>query len=209
MSHPLLGLVHTVDVIRKADADDGAGGVTPDGAETTVYSGRACRLTVATIEDSMRRFGQAGKRGWSVLLEHSPNVVEGDFIRVSWGDPPNDAPPLTGLPTWGKVMTPAGAFQLDSDFATPPTYTDGTYTLAFGAQWVFTHTTGSVNLGGAATDNPWALGAWPDAGDAGGYWVVKYGWGTKDFRVMSARGQIDETGAYHHTSVVTEYEDTD
>jgi len=207
MSHPLLGLVHTVDIIRKADADDGAGGITPGGAETEVYASRACRLTVASIEERIQRFGQAGKRGWSVLLEYSPNIAEGDFVRVTYGDPPNNTPPIPAtLPTWGTVMTPADVQTLDSDLATPPTYTDGTYTLAFGGQWVFTYPGGTIALGGSATDNPWALSGWPDAGDAAGYWEVTYGWGTKDFRVLSARDQIDEVGAYHHTSVITEYE---
>jgi len=213
--HPIYGLVHTATVIRKADADDGAGGIVPGGAETTVYADRRCRCTLLSPEEEMKEFGQAGGKHWRVLMEHSPNVREADFLRIPWGNPANNRPPVlaTVWPTWGKVMTPAGVILLETDAASPPTYTDdtGDYSLEWtGAEWQLTDDAAAdtVALGGLVTDNPWLLGSWPAAGDAGGYWLVEYGWAALDYRVVYAKDQIDEVGGFHHTSIVMELEDT-
>jgi hypothetical protein len=214
--HPLYGLVHIVDVIRKADADDGAGGIVPDGAETTVYADRRCRCTLLSPEEEMKEFGQAGGKHWRVLMEHSPNVREADFLRIPWGNPANNRPPVlaTVWPTWGKVMTPAGVILLETDAASPPTYTDDTGDYGVGCTdmgWVLSDLSGEdsvgVFLGGLVTDNPWLLSGWPAVGNESGYWLVEYGWAALDYRVVYAKDQIDEVGGFHHTSVVMELED--
>jgi len=105
--------------------------------------------------------------------------------------------------------------ELVSDGATVPTYSDGgDYSLAHaGSTWTLTYTpVGAVlALSGDADDNPFALPGWPAAGDSGGYWYVQgsTAWAALDFRVVWVKDQIDEGGAWHHTSIVMELEDAD
>jgi len=213
--YPIYGLAHRVDVIRFADADDGAGGIVPKGSEAVVYAGRKCRLTMLDPEEEIKDFGQAGGKHWRVLMEYSPNVREADFLRVPWGTPATNGEG-DGQPISGKIMTPNDDIvELVSDGATVPTYSDGgDYSLAHaGSTWTLTYTpVGAVlALSGDADDNPFALPGWPAAGDSGGYWYVQgsTAWAALDFRVVWVKDQIDEGGAWHHTSIVMELEDAD
>lgn len=123
---PIIGLVHQVDIVRKADADDGAGGIIPNGAETTVYSKRDSRITAMSDVDAATMFGQASGETWKVLIEYSPDVQRQDFLRLAAGVT-QDAP----IPS------------------------------------------------------------------------------SQDYRILFVRQQSDWTGAFHHTSLVVEKEDTD
>ena len=82
---PLIGLVHKVDIIRKEDADDGAGGIIPNGAESSVYAKRHARITAMSDVDAAQVFGQASGETWKVLIEYSPDVQRQDFLRLASG----------------------------------------------------------------------------------------------------------------------------
>ena len=82
---PIIGLVHKIDIVRKSDADDGAGGIIPNGATTTIYSKRLSRLTAMSDVDAAAMFGQASGETWNVLLEYSADVQRQDFIRLASG----------------------------------------------------------------------------------------------------------------------------
>ena len=84
-SIPLIGLVHKVDIVRKSDADDGAGGIIPNGATSTIYTGRLSRISAMSDVDAANMFGQASGETWNVLLEHSANVQRQDFLRLDSG----------------------------------------------------------------------------------------------------------------------------
>jgi hypothetical protein len=82
---PLVGLVHKVDIVRKADSDDGAGGIIPNGAESTVYAKRLARITAMSDIDAANMFGQASGETWNVLIELSPDIQRQDFLRLASG----------------------------------------------------------------------------------------------------------------------------
>jgi hypothetical protein len=82
---PLVGLAHKLDIVRKADSDDGAGGIIPDGVETEIYAKRKSRITAMSDIDAQEVFGQVSGETWNILLEYSPNVQRQDFIRLASG----------------------------------------------------------------------------------------------------------------------------
>ena len=79
---PLVGLCHRVDIKRRADADDGSGGVAL-GTSTDIYLGRRSRVTVMTDRDEAEGFGLSSGQHWQVLLKYSPLVAKSDFINLS------------------------------------------------------------------------------------------------------------------------------
>ena len=82
---PLIGLAHKLDIVRKADSDDGAGGIIPGGAETEIYAKRLARITAMSDVDASQVFGQASGETWNILLEYSPDVQRQDYIRLASG----------------------------------------------------------------------------------------------------------------------------
>jgi hypothetical protein len=82
---PIIGLVHRVDIVRKEDADDGAGGIIPEGAESSIYSKRLARVTAMSDVESAQVFGQASGETWKVLVEYSPDIQRQDFLRLASG----------------------------------------------------------------------------------------------------------------------------
>jgi len=81
---PLFGLPHRLDVVRRADVDDGAGGVIPDSSEETdIYIKRRARVASMTDEDEQKLFGNASGERWRVVMIYSPNVARSDFIRLN------------------------------------------------------------------------------------------------------------------------------
>ena len=123
---PMLGLVHKVDIVRKADSDDGAGGIIPNGAESAIYSKRLMRITAMSDIDAAQVFGQASGETWKVVAEYSPDIQRQDFLRLASGVTQNAPIPAS-----------------------------------------------------------------------------------QDYRIVFVRQQIDWTGAFHHTSLTIEKEDTD
>ena len=81
---PNWGLVHRVDVVRKADADDGAGGIVP-GTATTIYSARKARITVMKDLDEQQLFGGMSGQHWRVIVIYSANIQREDFLNLSKG----------------------------------------------------------------------------------------------------------------------------
>jgi len=213
---PILGLAHRADVIRKADADDGAGGVIPGGAETTIYSDRKCRITNMDGEDQQKLFGNSSEHRWLVMFEFSPNIGKSDFVRVPWGTFPNlQAPAGAGdqFPHSAVISTPAGDVTINWSVANGR-YEDSTgdYYLEFseGSGWAFFD-----NVEGQAftlesyvaeTHNPF-LPDWLALPFVEDYSVVSTGGPVQDFRVTWRKDQIDDAGRWHHTSVVMELED--
>jgi len=210
---PILGLAHRADVIRKADADDGAGGVIPGGSETTIYSSRKCRITNMDGEDQQKLFGNSSEHRWLVLFEFSPNIAKSDFVRVAWGTFPNLA---SGAgqgdqhPPQAVVSTPGGNQTLNWSEANG-WYEDSTgdYTLEFaGGVWTFTDAVAvdSVDLPSYVIEshNPF-LPDWSALN--ANYSVVSTGGPNLEYRILWRKDQIDDQGRWHHTSVVMELED--
>lgn len=82
-AYPIYGLVHKVDIVRKADAYDAAGNITPGGAETGIYAARDARVSELDGEEAVGPAGQVGPKRWQVVLQYSANVATGDFLRLS------------------------------------------------------------------------------------------------------------------------------
>lgn len=94
---PLLGMRHKVNVLRRADGDDGAGGLIPDaGAETRIYTARKCRITTMTDEDEQKLFGNASGQRWWIVMVYSPNIARSDFIALNAKSIPAPIPKPTG-----------------------------------------------------------------------------------------------------------------
>jgi len=91
--YPLYGMVNKMTVVRIANADDGAGGLTPSGSETVIYEDRDCRIALMSDEDQQQLFGNASRYRWKCLCPYSPDIQKSDFIRIAAGAYPYD---LTG-----------------------------------------------------------------------------------------------------------------
>jgi len=80
---PLRGLPHLFNVVRRADSDDGAGGVISGGTSTTIYADAKGRVTTLGGEDEQKIFGNFSGKRWSFTLEYSEDIEKSDFIEVS------------------------------------------------------------------------------------------------------------------------------
>jgi hypothetical protein len=79
MNIPLIGLIHTMSVVRAStESDDGAGGVNL--GDVSVYTGVNCRVSVLSAEDKQFKSGTDGKKLWKVLSEYKPNIQFNDII---------------------------------------------------------------------------------------------------------------------------------
>ena len=81
--YPIFGLKHKINVIRKSDSDDGAGGVIPGGSSKYIYTKVAARITTMKGDDEQRMFGNASGQRWRLLIQHTPNIQRSDFIEVN------------------------------------------------------------------------------------------------------------------------------
>ena len=80
--YPLYGLVHRIDIIRRADTDDGSGGVIP-GTPSAIYSSLPARVTVMSGEDEQKVFGNASGNKWRVISKYALNIHKSDFLSLS------------------------------------------------------------------------------------------------------------------------------
>ena len=80
---PLYGMVHKVNIVRRADSDDGYGGVLAEGTITNIYKNRKCRISTMTDEDEQTLYGNASGQHWRVVMEYSPDIERSDFLSLS------------------------------------------------------------------------------------------------------------------------------
>ena len=80
--YPLYGLVHRIDIIRRADTDDGSGGIIP-GVSSSIYSALRARVTVMSGEDEQKVFGNASGNKWRVISKYAPNIHKSDFLSLN------------------------------------------------------------------------------------------------------------------------------
>ena len=210
----LFGLPHEVDIVRKADGDDGAGGTIP-GVETSVYASRKCRITTLDAEDEQQMFGEATGLKWKILLEYSPNLQRSDFIKVPFGTFPNQHAPLgtgDGWPWTLNITTPGGAKVLEWSVDNSR-FQDSAeeYTLHWnGTAWEFNDTIAPLThtFTGHLQEHTIFKLDWTSEVGAG-YSVDSYTGTTRSYRVLFEKDQLDHEGGHHHTSAVMEYEDVD
>lgn len=93
-SVPLIGLIHLVNIYRYSDADDGAGGIIPNGYENKIYKNIDCRISLLSGEDEQKIFGNASGNKWMVVADYMPNIQKSDFLELSSSSQP--APIQTG-----------------------------------------------------------------------------------------------------------------
>jgi hypothetical protein len=79
---PIIGLAHLVNITRKRDVDDGAGGIDA-GEPLTVYANQRGRIAAMTDEDEQLRFGNVTGQRWSVVMIYSPDIKRQDFLSLS------------------------------------------------------------------------------------------------------------------------------
>jgi hypothetical protein len=212
----LFGLPHKVDVIRKAEADDGYGGISL-GVVTTLYSDKRCRVSgILQTGEGQQGFGFDSAKVTQVLMEYAPKIIENDFIRVPWGTLPNTETPAAladGTPPIAVITTPGVSIPTitftwnpstgvwDDDVSAQASLTNN------GGSWRFQNSEDSLDLtlGPVATSNPFAHSLW---GSQTGYSIDQIT-STKDYRITWFRHQIDDTGGDHHTSLLIELEDVD
>lgn len=214
---PIFGLVHAVSVIRKRDADDGYGGVIPNGTSETVYSSLRCRIAVMSGEDELEVFGFASGRRWQLLSKYAPKIRRSDFIRVPWGTFPNVESEVTlgnGMASAAVVAVPAGSVSLAWDRASVQ-FKDstGNYLLSWDAvaeRWKFVDSVAGTTLTFPSTvlqgHNIFAVD-W--SGVDGDYAVSSVSGAAKDYRILWMQHRLDESGRSHHTSIFMELAEGD
>ena len=84
-SIPLVGMVHTVNIITyDGDADDGAGGVIR-GAESIVYDNLKCRVASLDGEDKALPQGFDSANLMKVVAVYAPETKKGMSVRIAEG----------------------------------------------------------------------------------------------------------------------------
>jgi hypothetical protein len=214
---PIFGLIHKLNVVRKTDADDGAGNIVPEGAENILYSSWPARVTnLEGDKDEQKGHGFDSAKNRMVIMKHAPKVQRNDFIRLPWGVPPNNVTPMglaDGTPPIGIVTTPGATFPVitftwDEALSIWNDDQGGSVTLQnTGGFWHFQNSEDALDLtlGAVATTNPFGHYLW---GEQAGY-SINQASSTKDYRVVWENTKIDDFGRMHHTSLVIELEDED
>jgi hypothetical protein len=75
-------MVHTVDILRMAEVDDGAGGIRITEPEV-IAANFSMRLGVMTAEEQQRGFGGASSTRWTGISVYQPLLQLSDFIRLA------------------------------------------------------------------------------------------------------------------------------
>jgi hypothetical protein len=213
---PIFGLPHKVDIIRKVAADDGAGGLDPDGGTPVVlYSNQKSRVTTLNSGDleKLASHGFSAANHRKVISRYCPKVQRNDFVQIPWGVPPNVVSPAgtaDGMAPQVTINTPTGVATLiwsDSDSK----YESGVYSVLWtGVVWRFQDTDAPVthDFTGFTQDQNIFKRDWRTEVGAS-YSVVTETDSDQDYRIVWYQHQIDDFGHSHHTSLVIELESPD
>ncbi len=216
---PLIGLVHYVNVVRRRDADDGAGGVVPEGAETAVLTDWQCRVTTLALdsEDEATLAGQGNEKLYKIIGVPAPQIRDGDFIQVPWGTPPNMRVP-TGLAAgWPLSFTVTGPFAGEktltwNDDTERYESTDVKYIFSWtGALWRFRDVDEDENYDftGYEFTDPLMEAPWASILGDESWEITSLVGDDQEFRVLWCKHQIDDSGEHHHTALMIELEDAE
>lgn len=206
---PIYGLIHSVDIVRGTEAFDIRGsGI--ELSEISVYTSRKCRISrYNKAKDTTLPEGLDSEKVWQCLLQYSPNTLNSDFVKVSWGVGPNVAGPLSsgdGWPTTFVIDTPAGEKTLtwDSSLSKYKDFT-GVYSLTYTSLWTFADSSESFTypFTGYTKNNKIFLLDWADLLED--YTITSYTAPAQYYSIVNVRHQQDHVGNYHHTSFIMEY----
>ena len=79
----LFGLGHKIEIFRKANKDDGSGGIQVSDENEVIYSRLKARISAMTDEDEQKGFGNITGERWKVVATYAPNAQRSDFLMLS------------------------------------------------------------------------------------------------------------------------------
>lgn len=204
---------YTVGVVRKTKRQ--AGGRIVEGDPVFVYESIPANIDqfretetasmgkpsgAGMIADNQFRVGLGGFQ--------MPNKVQsGDYIRVYWGTPPNVVSPLNtpdGFPP--QIMLKDTETQLLTWNTSQQGWVGSTYSIRYVSDtWrLFDEDTVVATFGSNRDFPAITCSDFPE-----GISFVRFTGPPMDLKVLQVRHKMDHFGGWHHTTLVTEYSETD
>lgn len=201
-----------VDVVRQVNTRVG-GQIVPSCEPLVVYSTVPANISM-NLARQESNLGKATATGLNSNKEYLVglggmyalgNIIQGDMIRVYWGTPPNLSSPV-GVPVgYGEVIIlSVGGSNVYLNW-TNNGWSGGGYSITYGTSWeLFSGQTKLADFG-TDRDNPKiTCGDFPD-----GISLLRVSGVPINLKILQVDHKFDDFGYWHHTSLVTEYADTD
>lgn len=203
-SIPLFGLTEYLAVVRFADADDGAGGIVPQGTRTVLYADWHCRITTLSTEDTVKMgyVGSASAHTFKVIGVPVQNIKQNDFLEVPFGVLPN----FSGVASLGE------GFPYEFSANSVVLSWDGTQYIDGDEEHVLSWSDGSWTYIGPDLEYSWDISEDCPPFDVWERWTdgpeLDYLGPIQRYRVMWVKPQINEFGTLHHTALIVELENS-